>query len=1067
MKRLLLILLAGGFLFFTNAYETDPTDELIWTYMEGNTDWMRIKEGVVISADDLLRDFGKDLGLSDADEMRLFRTDHDDLGFTHHRYQQFYKNVPIEGGELLIHEVGGQVKTLNGKIFQGINTNTIPSITGEEAIESVLNSLNAGQYLWESKLAQEMMRAVLDDPDATFYPQAELVLVDPTFEVIAENVKLAYKFEVRAQIPLIHGLYFVDAVTGEILQDINQLHATDTPALGKTRYDGERQIVTDSIASDTFRLYEEGRGGGIFTFDLQMTTNVDNAIDYIDADNYWENNDSTDIESAISAHWGAEQTFDYLVEKHDYIGVDNDSMPLISMVNYGQSVVNAFWNGMWATFGNGDGARTALTSLDVVGHEFTHGITRSTANLLYYKEAGALNESFSDIFGEAVEDYAKEEGTDWLIGGDFHTASGAAFRDMSDPNAEGHPDTYLGDLWTNTSGDNFGVHSNSGVQNFWFYLLTTGGTGTNDNGDDYEVNALGIDVAGDIAFRNLQFYLVRLSQHRDARMGALVAAEDIHGLCSAELEETARAWHAVGVGMPIRDNDIQPLSLEGLSEFECGIVDSAYLTVEFRYNGCAVDIEAGSELPFAYRVNGTNLVEDTLILAESLSSGETVSVEIGPITEFAAAQEHKILVWSAFQGDTENNNDTIRLDMINVGEDSRDIQLKRVENPASACLLGVENVGLVVEYLGCDELPVNSMIQVGFQLENGVTVTDSLTTTEPLAYGDEMEYTFDEIFLDFSEKGRYSFDAWATFTEDGQTANDTLYDFMLTHAEELTVSESIDFEHGDAELDSFWISANRFADVDIIPGEGLNGGSAVRLTGTNFVDNVAYESWPYERENRLFNIFEDYGAKFCFCADLTNFNVAVLRFDIKQTISPYHTEVKGIDGSLFGSLRLSVDGSDDGPVYNATAGANPSYSNKVLIMNQYIGSTVEICFESRNAMHPDADPFGVGDNAFLDNILLTGLVTSTNNPIPFEGDISLYPNPNNGSFQLAVDAPKAGWSIIQLYNTIGQKVWEQTANVGAGKQQFDMALKDLPKGIYTLQFLMGGQRWTSKMVISN
>jgi hypothetical protein len=262
------------------------------------------------------------------------------------------------------------------------------------------------------------------------------------------------------------------------------------------------------------------------------------------------------------------------------------------------------------------------------------------------------------------------------------------------------------------------------------------------------------------------------------------------------------------------------------------------------------------------------------------------------------------------------------------------------------------------------------------------------------------------------------------------------------------------------------MSANRFAAADIIAGEGVSGGSAVRLTGTNFVDNAAYESWPYERENSLFNIFSDYGAKFCFCADLTNFNIAVLRFDLKQTISPYHTEVEGIDGSLFGSLRLSIDG-DDGPIYNATPGATASYSNKVLIMNQYVGNVVEICFDSRNAMHPDADPFGVGDNAFLDNILLTGLVTSTNDPISFEGEVNLYPNPNNGNFQLAVDAPKAGLSIVQLYNTIGQKVWEQAADIGAGQQQIDVAAKDLPKGVYTVQFLMDGQRWTSKMVVGN
>jgi hypothetical protein len=95
------------------------------------------------------------------------------------------------------------------------------------------------------------------------------------------------------------------------------------------------------------------------------------------------------------------------------------------------------------------------------------------------------------------------------------------------------------------------------------------------------------------------------------------------------------------------------------------------------------------------------------------------------------------------------------------------------------------------------------------------------------------------------------------------------------------------------------------------------------------------------------------------------------------------------------------------------------------------------------------------------------LVTSTNDPISFEGEVNLYPNPNNGNFQLAVDAPKAGLSIVQLYNTIGQKVWEQAADIGAGQQQIDVAAKDLPKGVYTVQFLMDGQRWTSKMVVGN
>jgi PKD repeat protein len=121
---------------------------------------------------------------------------------------------------------------------------------------------------------------------------------------------------------------------------------------------------------------------------------------------------------------------------------------------------------------------------------------------------------------------------------------------MSNPNAYGDPDTYHGQNWSFSSQDNGGVHTNSGVQNFWFYLLATGGSGVNDIGHNYSVEGVGLDAAGAIAYRNLTTYLGVNSQYDDARFYAIQAAYDLYGPCSQEAASTANAWHAVGIGYP-------------------------------------------------------------------------------------------------------------------------------------------------------------------------------------------------------------------------------------------------------------------------------------------------------------------------------------------------------------------------------------------------------------------------------------------------------------------------------------------------------------------------------------
>src|SRR5690606_10092700 len=120
-------------------------------------------------------------------------------------------------------------------------------------------------------------------------------------------------------------------------------------------------------------------------------------------------------------------------------------------------------------------------------------------------------------------------------------------RDMSSPNLKGQPDTYMGDLWHSGYDDYGGVHTNSGVQNFWFYLLSEGGSGVNDVEYEYSVKALGIDKASQITYRNLTEYVSLFSDYFDSRIGSLLATADLFGKNSEIYNEVAGAWDAVGV----------------------------------------------------------------------------------------------------------------------------------------------------------------------------------------------------------------------------------------------------------------------------------------------------------------------------------------------------------------------------------------------------------------------------------------------------------------------------------------------------------------------------------------
>lgn len=471
------------------------------------------------------------LGLSAEHDLQAINQQKDKQGFVHERFCQLYKWIEVEGSMFIVHSKDQQLTALNGDIFDEIALDIVPSLTEKAAVEKAISHTKATKYMWETHFLDYK------------FPTGKLVIVPENGDFEKQDWHLCYKIDIYATAPLSRNWVYVDAHSGEIIWKQEQIHGADAPGSGTTFYSGVRNFTTDSF-SGGYRLREAARSG-IETYNMQTDTDYSNAVDFTDTDNNWTSVTNLDA-AARDAHWGAEETYDYYFSHYNRNSIDDNGMKIVSYVHYDLGYVNAFWNGQFMTFG--DGLSQPLTSLDVMGHELTHGVTGNTAGLIYQNEPGALNESFSDIFGTAVEFYARPAAADWLIGGDFGPLN--YFRSMDDPNAKGNPDTYLGTSWSVGTADNGGVHSNSGVQNKWFYLVSMGGSGTNDLGNNYTVTGVGITDAGAIAYKSLTQYLTPSSGYIDARFYSTLAAIDLFGTCSPQLAATIDAWYAVGVGLP-------------------------------------------------------------------------------------------------------------------------------------------------------------------------------------------------------------------------------------------------------------------------------------------------------------------------------------------------------------------------------------------------------------------------------------------------------------------------------------------------------------------------------------
>lgn len=469
----------------------------------------------------------------------------DENGVSHARFDRTFQGLPVIGGDLVVHQgPDASLEGISQTLKAPLSLSTKPVVAAAGALDRTLAPAAATRGIANLRAAKGT---------------APQLVVD----ALGATPRLAWEVTTRGRqadgTPSRLSTY-VDAKTGAVIRRVEGIHTAE--GSGQSLYSGTVTINVSPSGSG-FTLTDPVHGGAVTTDMQNKQDNIlcqlfgscTNGVAFTSTTTSFGNGTNANRASAaVDAVYGHAETFDYFKNVLGRNGIFGNGQAAPSRVHYGNGYVNAFWDGTKMTYGDGDGVDFGpLVSLDVSGHEMSHGVTENTANLTYSGESGGLNEATSDIFGTMVEFHAANANDpgDYYIGEEFDLADGVGFRRMDNPIADGaSPNCYSADT------KNLDVHYSSGVGNHFFYLLaegsgakTIGGKAHNSptcNGST--VTGIGRDAAQKIWFKALTTYFTSGTTYAQARTGTLNAARDLYGTGSTEYNTVAAAWSAVSVG---------------------------------------------------------------------------------------------------------------------------------------------------------------------------------------------------------------------------------------------------------------------------------------------------------------------------------------------------------------------------------------------------------------------------------------------------------------------------------------------------------------------------------------
>ncbi|MFD8429229.1 MULTISPECIES: M4 family metallopeptidase [Streptomyces] len=496
-----------------------------------------------------LLDHSAALKLTDAQGTEARDVVVDDDGTQHVRYDRTYRGLPVLGGDFVVHLApDGDFRSADRATDAALSLPTVtPKLSAPKAADLAANALRAAN-------PGELLKRLTAKP--------ELVV-----DALHGTPKLAWRTNAVALDSLgnpVARTVLTDAGTGARIDAWDAIESVSGD--GESLYGGTVPLET-TRSGESYQLKDPTRGG-TYTGDAENQTDLcflgiclvrAPATLFTDADNHWGSGSADDRASAaVDAQYGTDATWDYYRDVHGRSGIAGDGKGSYNRVHYGNEYNNAFWDDscFCMTYGDGDGTTFGpLVSLDVAGHEMSHGVTSKTAALTYSGESGGLNEATSDIFGALVEWHAGNAADpgDYLIG-EKVVRDGfgrEALRYMDRPSRDGSS----ADCWSTAVGD-LDVHYSSGVANHFAYLLAEGSGARTVGGVAYDsptcdgstVSGIGRDRLGDIWYRALTVYMTSSTDYAGARAATLSAAGDLYGTDSAEYAAVGAAWSAVNVG---------------------------------------------------------------------------------------------------------------------------------------------------------------------------------------------------------------------------------------------------------------------------------------------------------------------------------------------------------------------------------------------------------------------------------------------------------------------------------------------------------------------------------------
>jgi Zn-dependent metalloprotease len=504
------------------------------------------------------------------------------------RVAHTYKNLRIFGFESVL------VLDANGKILSesdseqranfvkadaagpGSDFSVVPAISSKAAIDAALASLGASArhetppsaelIIWPAMRTERV-------PDARDKQEQELNALD--VQEVVDHYELAYLVHTRMVVgdkPVYHDT-IVSARDGAILAQWSMLQTVT--GVGHSQYNGDVPINT-TLAEGKYRMIDDTRGTG-GTFGAMAITNANHGTSagsvYVNDTNTWgdgkqyvnggSTTNANGQTAAVNAMWGLMNTYDTMKNVFNWLSLDGHNTATYIAAHVNTAYDNAYYSDTCRCMFIGDGASfNSLGSIDVIGHEMGHGVTAATSNLTYSGESGGLNESSSDINGEAVEAYARGggrgdtiplTGNDWVLGKEI-SKSGTPLRWMYRPSKDGSSP----DAW-NSSIKRLDVHYSSGPNNRMFYFLAQGSSAdkASDMYSKYLVKTpaamtgIGLDKAYRIWFKANTTKFTSSTNYADARARMIDAAGELYGKNGKEAIAVQRAYAAINVGADV------------------------------------------------------------------------------------------------------------------------------------------------------------------------------------------------------------------------------------------------------------------------------------------------------------------------------------------------------------------------------------------------------------------------------------------------------------------------------------------------------------------------------------